>query len=90
MVKGHEKSSTRPPEGQGNVSPLLRCALTPQQALRGSHPSAKYLVKEPFFDRACIRSPVSRKLGQHCTVNHSHSPNPTKTPTKATSYACLF
>lgn len=47
MVKGHEKSSTRPPEGQGNVSPLLRCALTPQQALPGSQPLPSIWSRNP-------------------------------------------
>lgn len=42
----------------------------------------KYLTREPFFGRAHLRSPVSRKPGKHCSIKiHQFSPhyNPNKT-----------
>lgn len=36
--------------------------------------SPRCLTREPFFGRACLRSPVSRKRGKHQSIKHRFSP----------------
>lgn len=35
--------------------------------------SPRCLTREPFFGRACLRSPVSRKRGKHQSIKHQFS-----------------